>query len=106
MYSLSPASGVIAVTELLTALPAELETVTVMVYLLPGSSPIIVYPVKAPFTEIVLSSSLEQPTEVSLCHSTTNPVTTVPGTLPVILMKVAVTIVGSSSTAADGTERE
>ena len=44
---------------------------------------------------------------MSLCHSTTNPVTTVPlETLPVILMKVAVTIVGSSSTAADGTERE
>ena len=43
MYSLSPASGVIAVTGLLTgAVPAELETVTVMVYLLPGSSPVIV----------------------------------------------------------------
>ena len=38
MYSLSPASRVIAVTGLLTALPAELETVTVMMYLLPGSS--------------------------------------------------------------------
>ena len=38
--SLSP---VIAVTVLLTPLlPAELETVTVMVYLLPGSSPVIV----------------------------------------------------------------
>ena len=61
---------------------------------------------KAPFTEIVLSFTSEQPTEVSLCHSTTNLVTTEPGTLPVILMKVAVTIVGSSSTAADGTERE
>ena len=34
---------VIAVTVLLTPLlPAELETVTVMVYLLPGSSPVIV----------------------------------------------------------------
>ena len=41
--SLSPVSRVIAVTVLLTgAIPAELETVTVMVYLLPGSSPVIV----------------------------------------------------------------
>ena len=41
--SLSPVSSVIAVTVLLTPLlPAELETVTVMVYLLPGSSPVIV----------------------------------------------------------------
>ena len=107
MYSLSPASGVIAVTVLLTAaVPAELETVTLMVYLLPGSSPVIVYPVKSPFTEIVFSFTSEQPTEVSLCHSTSNPVTTELGTLPVILMVVAVTDGGSSSTAADGTERE
>ena len=41
--SLSPVSSVISVTVLLTPLlPAELETVTVMVYLLPGSSPVIV----------------------------------------------------------------
>ena len=41
--SVSPVSSVIAVTVLLTPLlPAELETVTVMVYLLPGSSPVIV----------------------------------------------------------------
>ena len=43
VLSLSPASGVIAVTVLLSgAVPAELETVTVMVYLLPGSSPVVV----------------------------------------------------------------
>ena len=62
---------------------------------------------KAPFTEIVLPFTLEQPTEVSLCHSTTNSVTTEPlETLPVILMVVGVTDGGSSSTGADGTERE
>ena len=55
-------------------------------------------------TERVSSSSSEQPTEVSLCHLTSNPVTTVPlGTLPVIVMVVDVTDVVSASTAAEGT---
>ena len=59
---------------------------------------------KAPFTDTLSSSSSEQPTEVSLCHSTTNPVTTEPlGTLPVMVMVVAVTVGVSSSTGAGGT---
>ena len=92
-------------TVLLTPLlPAELETVTVMVSLLSSSSPVIVYLVKAPFTVILSSSSSEQPTEVSLCHSTTNPVTTEPlGTLSVMVMVVAVTVGVSLSTGAGGT---
>ena len=59
---------------------------------------------KAPFTDTLSSSSSEQPTEVSLCHSTTNPVTTEPlGTLPVMVMVVAVTVGVSLSTGAGGT---
>ena len=67
--SLSPASPVIAVTVLLTSLlPAPLEAVTVMVYLLPGSSPVIVCPVKLLLVTVILPSSLisGQTSEVSL----------------------------------------
>ena len=53
---------------------------------------------------MVSSSSSEQPTEVSLCHLTSNPVTTVPlGTLPVIVMAVDEGDVVPERTAADGT---
>ena len=56
---------------------------------------------------MVSSSSSEQPTEVSLCHLTSNPVTTEPlGTLPVIVMAVDEGDVVSESSAADGAERE
>ena len=50
------------------------------------------------------SSSSEQPTEVSLCHLTSNPVTTEPlGTLPVKMMAVDEGDVVPERTAADGT---
>ena len=53
------------------------------------------------------SSSSEQPTEVSLCHLTSNPVTTVPlGTLLVIIMVVDEGNMVPERTAVDGTERE
>ena len=56
---------------------------------------------------MVPSSSSEQPTEVSLCHLTSNPVTTVPlGTLPVIVMAVVEGDVVPERTAADDTERK
>ena len=78
-----------------------------MVYLLPGtSSPVVVelVLVKAAIKNTARSSSLEQPTEVSLCHLNLNLVTTVPlGILPEIVMVVDVTDMGSESTAADGT---
>ena len=56
---------------------------------------------------MVSSSLSEQPTEVSLCHLTSNPVTTESlGTLPVIMMAVDEGDVVPESSAADGTERE
>ena len=59
---------------------------------------------KAPVSEMVSSSSSEQPTEVSLCHLTSNSVTTEPlGTLPVIVMAVDEGDVVPVRTAADGT---
>ena len=96
-------------TELLAgAVPAALETVTVMVYLLPGSSPDIWYPrvKKAPVSEIVpiLIAISPSPGQVSLSHLTSNPVTTVPlGTLPVIVMAVDEGDVVPERAAADGT---
>ena len=53
---------------------------------------------------MVSSSSSEHPTEVSLFHLTSNPVTTVPlWTLPVIVMAVDEGDVVPERTAADGT---
>ena len=88
--SLPPASSVIAVTVLLTGpLPAPLEAVTVMVYLLTSARPGIVWLV-AVIVVLPVSSS-EQPTEVSLAHSIMYSVTTEPlGTLQEREMVVAV----------------
>ena len=88
--SLSPASSVIAVTVLLTSLlPAPLEAVTVMVYLLSSSRSGIVWLV-AVIVALPASSS-EQPTEVSLVHCITYSSTTEPlGTLQERKMVVAV----------------
>ena len=75
-----------------------------MVYLLPGSSPVIVCSVKLSLMFMLLWSLSEQPIEVSLCHFTTNVVTTEPaGTLPVIVIVVSVTVGGVLRTGADGT---
>ena len=86
----SPASSVIAVTVLLTSLlPAPLEAVTVMVYLLSSSRSGIVWLV-AVIVVLPVSSS-EQPTEVSLVHSIRYSSTTEPlGTLQEREMVVAV----------------
>ena len=51
---------------------------------------------------MVPSSSSEHPTEVSLCHCTTKPVTTEPmGTLPVMVIVVSVTL-GDELRVGDG----
>ena len=79
--SLPPASPVIAVTVLLTSLlPAPLEAVTVMVYLLSSSRSGILWLVAV--IAVLPVSSSEQPTEVFLVHSIRYSVTTEPlGTL-------------------------
>ena len=103
--SLSPASPVIAVTVLLTGpVPAPLEAVTVMVYLLSSSKSGIVWLVAV--TVVLFVSSSEQPTEVSLVHSITYSFTTEPlGTLQEREMVVAVVesklAVGCPGTARD-----
>ena len=92
--ALLPVSKVFTVITLLILLmPETLKTLTVMLYILPGSSPVIIYVVLSPSTTILSTSLFEQPTEGSLCHSTIKPVTTVPlGTLPVMVIVVPVTV--------------
>ena len=104
-HSLSPASPVIAVTVLLTGpLPAPLEAVTVMVYLLTSSRPGIVWLVAV--IVVLFMSSSEQPTEVSLVHSIRFSVTTEPlGTLQerktVVAVVESVVAFGCPGTARD-----
>ena len=96
-----PASVVVAVMVLLTGpIPAALVAVTLILYLLSSSSPAIVN-VEKPETMVEPSSIPGQPTEVSLCHSTTTPVTTDPlGRLPLMVIVVAVTTGDVSRTGA------
>lgn len=98
---------VIAVRELLGALlPAMLDVLTVIVYVLPSSNSVIVYPLKVPATVMVLSSLSEQPAEVLLVQWSTNPVTTEPlGTLPMMVIVVFVVADGviSRTGAGNGT---
>ena len=98
----TPASVVVAVMVLLTGpLPAALIAVTLMLYLLSSSSPAIVKVEKAPETMVEPSSMPGQPTDVSLCHSTTTLVTTDPlGRLPLMVIEVAVTTGDVSRTGA------
>ena len=102
-----PASVVVAVMVLLTApLPAALIAVTLILYLLSSSSPVIVKVEKAPETKAEPLSVPGQPTDVSLCHSTTTPVTTDPlGRLPLMMIVVAVTIGDMSRTGAENGAR-
>ena len=91
---LSPASSVHTETELLTGLlPNILKALTVIVYLFPGSSPVIVWLIEVLVTEIVPLLTSEQPTDGPLCHISTNLVTKVPlGISPLIVMVVVVAI--------------
>ena len=97
-----PASVVVAVMVLLAGpLPAALVAVTLILYLLSSSSPAIVKVEKAPETMAEPLSVPGQPTEVSLCHSTTTPVTTDPlGTLPLMVIVVVLAIGDVSRTGA------
>ena len=75
-----------------------LEARAVIMYLLPGSSPVRVNKL------VTNPSPSEQPTEVSLWHSTKNPVTTESEeTVAEIVMEVEVVSVLQLSIGADGT---
>ena len=71
-------------------LPASLDTVTVMKYLLPSCRPVIVVLVELPVMEALSSSSSGHSPEVSLCHDTTELVTSESSTLQEREMEVVV----------------